>query len=219
MPPSTRRSLLRAAAAGSLLLAVAGPAFADEGGWHSVDVTGSVPPLAFAMTDATTGKPVTAADFRGKVTMLYLGYTYCPDVCPLTLSRVVKVLDRLGKQADDVRFLFVTVDPNRDSLKVLREYTAAFSPRIIGLRGSDDALARLARRYHLEYSVKPTTGTTPYDVTHSSAIYVFDRQGNARLLVASLASTTPDIPGTADDLRRVLNGAGQGWFARLMSMI
>lgn len=193
---------------------------AADGAWHSVDVTGAVPPLAFSMTDATTGTTVTAADFRGKVVMLYLGYTFCPDICPLTLTRVADVFDRLGKQANDVRFLFVTVDPNRDSVAVLRQYTASFGPDFVGLRGDDDAIARIARRYRLAYSVKVGTATTPYEVTHSSAIYVFDRTGAARLIVPSMASKTPDIVGTAADLRRLINGgAGGGWWSRLISSL
>jgi protein SCO1/2 len=199
---------------------LAQPAAADDGTWHSVDVTGAVPALAFAMTDATTGKAVTAADFRGKVVMLYLGYTFCPDICPLTLTRVVSVFDRLGKQANDVRFLFVTVDPTRDTVAVLRQYTAAFSPNVVGLRGGDDAIARIAQSYRLAYSVQAATATTPYEVTHSSAIYVFGRDGAARLIVPSMASKTPDIAGTAADLRRLIGEpAGRGWLSRLISAL
>jgi len=186
--------------------------------WHNIDVAGDVPPLAFTMTDATTGKPVTAADFRGKLVMLYLGYTMCPDVCPLTLQNVATILKKLGPTADDVRLLFVTVDPNRDTLPVLRQYTALFAPQIVGLRGSADQLAQLARRYRLVYSVSPASKTHPYQVTHSSAIYVFDQDGRPRLLVPSLATTTPDLAGTADDLRRLLNQSRPGWIARLSQM-
>lgn len=210
----------RAALGGTLATAaLARPAAAGDV-WHSVDVTGDVPPLDFEMTDANTGKAATAADFRGKLAMLYLGYTFCPDVCPLTMGRVTDVLDRLGKQADAVRVLFVTVDPARDTVPVLRDYAAAFGPEFVGLRGDADAVARIARRYRLAYSVTPATATTPYEVTHSSAVYVFDREGKARLLVPSLASTTPDVAGTADDLRRLLDGEPRrGWLSRLLSAL
>lgn len=212
------QDLLVMSAAGTL--ALARPAAADDGTWHSVDITGAVPPLAFAMTDATTGKTVTAADFRGKVVALYLGYTFCPDICPLTLTRVANVFDQLGKQADDVRFLFVTVDPNRDTVAVLRQYTASFGPNFVGLRGDNDAIARIARRYRLAYSVQVGTATTPDQVTHSSAIYIFDRDGAARLIVPSMASKTPDIAGTAADLRRLISEpAGGGWWSRLISAL
>jgi protein SCO1 len=211
----SRRRLLVSCAVGVPVM-FARPALAAA--WHNIDVAGDVPPLAFTMTDATTGKPVTAADFRGKLVMLYLGYTMCPDVCPLTLQNVATILKKLGPTADDVRLLFVTVDPNRDTLPVLRQYTALFAPQIVGLRGSADQLAQLARRYRLVYSVSPASKTHPYQVTHSSAIYVFDQDGRPRLLVPSLATTTPDLAGTADDLRRLLNQSRPGWIARLSQM-
>ena len=184
--------------------------------WHNIDVAGSVPPLAFAMTDATSGRTVTAADFRGKIVLLYLGYTNCPDVCPLTLHNIATILQRLGKAAGDVRVLFVTVDPDRDTPGVLRRYTALFAPEIVGLRPDANQLARLARRYRLAYSVSPATAGHPYEVTHSSAVYVFDRTGAARLLVPSLANARPDLAGTTADLRRLLHGGQSGWFHRLV---
>lgn len=215
MAEISRRALFAAMAA----VGLAGTARADTA-WHGIDVTGDVPPLAFDMTDAGTGKSVTAADFRGKVTILYLGYTMCPDVCPLTLGRVADVMDRLGEQSAQVRFLFVSVDPDRDTIPVLKRYVEAFGPEFVGLRGSADAVARLARRYRLAYSVQPATATTPYEVTHSSAVYVFDRDGKARLLEPSLASTTPDIAGTVDDLRRLIDGGDRpGWLSRLLSAL
>ncbi len=214
--PVRRRALL-AALTFSAPVMWARPGLAAQ--WHNVDVSGYVPSLAFSMTDATTGKPVTATDFRGKVTLLYLGYTQCPDVCPLTLQRVGQVFQRLGKDAADLRLLFVTVDPNRDTLPILKEYTAAFSPDFVGLRGDANQIAQLARRYRLAYSVTPATKAHPYEVTHSSAIYVFDRDGSPRLLIASMATTTPDIDGTVDDLRRLLHGAKPGWLARLSAML
>jgi protein SCO1/2 len=204
--------------ASSLLLAMLFAATPDVAFGHDFDVSDSAPPLTFTMTDATNGKQVTAADFRGKVVMLYLGYTQCPDVCPLTLHNVADILHRLGNAAGDVRVLFVTVDPNRDSLPLLKEYTAAFAPQIVGLRGNPDELARLARRYRLAYSVSPATRTHPYEVMHSSGIYVFGRNGYAKLLVTSMASATPDLSGTAADLQRLLRGRKQGMLANLLHL-
>ncbi len=143
----------------AVTLAAAAPARAAA--WHNIDVRGSVPRLAFTMTDATTGTPVTAADFRGKLVLLYFGYTNCPDVCPLTLHNIALILHRLGKSADAVRVLFVTVDPQRDTLPVLRAYTALFAPQIVGLRPDANQLARLARRYRLAYSVSPARAPPP----------------------------------------------------------
>ncbi|HUY69214.1 MAG TPA: SCO family protein, partial [Alphaproteobacteria bacterium] len=124
----------------------------DNGHWHSMNIEGSSPPLAFHMTRAADGKPVTAADYRGKVVMLYFGYTFCPDACPMTLTNIGRILDRLGPLAKNIRVLFVTVDPNRDTLPVLKAYMKHFVPQIAGLRGTPDQIAALARRYRVVYS-------------------------------------------------------------------
>jgi protein SCO1 len=188
--------------------------------WHAVNVTGSLPPLSFTMTRAADGKQVTQADYRGKTVLLYFGYTNCPDVCPTTLSEVHDILTRLGPEARHVRMLFVTVDPNRDTAPVLSAYVKNFGTEIDGLRGTPDELAALARRYRVEYSVTPASGNHPYDVTHSSAIFVFDGSGAARLIVASLASTTPDVVGTTADLKRLVDaGHPPGVLARLEQWI
>ncbi len=196
-----RREVL---ALGTVLLTMAVAGCDKKTPWHESDVSGSLPPLSFGMTDATTGKPVTAADFRGKVTLLYFGYTLCPDFCPTTLTNLADVLKKLGAEAQDVRVLFVTVDPNRDTLPVLERYVALFAPQMVGLRGTPDELAALARRYRVAYSVTPGHGGHPYEVTHSSLVYVFDQNGNARLLVSSMAAQKPDVVGTEDDLRRLI---------------
>jgi protein SCO1/2 len=180
----------------------------DSGGkWHSIDVTGSSPPLDFTMARAPDGKEVTQADYHGKIVLLYFGYTYCPDVCPTTLTNVGDILKRLGPEAGHISVLFVTVDPNRDTLPLLATYAHAFAPQVQALRGTPDQLAALARRYRIVYSVSPETKDHPYEVTHSPAIYVFDGSGAARLLIASLSTTNPDIPGTTDDLRRLVEEA------------
>lgn len=172
--------------------------------WHSLDVSGSAPPLQFSMTRASDGKLVTNADYHGQVVMLYFGYTFCPDVCPTTLTNLSQILGQLGPDAQQVRVLFVTVDPNRDTLAVLKAYVQNFAPQVDGLRGTPDQLASLARRYRLVYSVTPETRSHPYEVTHASGIYVFDRSGAARLLVPSLDSATPDSAGIELDLKRLI---------------
>jgi protein SCO1 len=149
------------------------------------DIRGAMPDLAFAMTRANDGKAVDADAYRGHVVVLYFGYTNCPDACPTTLSDLASVLHRLGPKANDVRVLFVTVDPNRDSLAALKAYANAFAPQIDGLRGSDDAIARLARRYRITYSVTPGP---PYQVMHSDSVFFFDRDGRARYVATSVAN-------------------------------
>jgi protein SCO1 len=169
------------------------------------NVSGSWPSLKFALTRASDGKEVTEADYRGRIVMLYFGYTYCPDICPTTLANMTKILKRLGPEAQHVRVLFVTVDPNRDTLPVLAAYVKNFAPQIEGLRGTPQELAAVGQRYHVVYSVTPATKNHPYQVSHSSWSYIFDASGAARLIVASLAVANPDIiGGTADDLRRIV---------------
>lgn len=189
--------------------------------WHATNLTGSaLPDLGFTMTRAEDGKQVTQADYKGKVVLLYFGYTFCPDICPLTLANTVQMLQKLGKSAKDVRVLFVTVDPNRDTIKVLDQYTKAFSPLIDGLRGTPDQLATLAKRYRVAYSVKPSPNPEDYVVTHSSAMYVFDRKGNIRLLFSTLHDNKPDVDGYAADLRQLLKGdTGSGPMKWLESLV
>ncbi|MBN9590271.1 MAG: SCO family protein [Alphaproteobacteria bacterium] len=158
------------------------------------DISGAMPRLDFHLSQY--GRPVTGADFRGKVVALYFGYTHCPDVCPETLANMTDILGKVGSK--DVVVLFVTVDPDRDTAPVLEEYTHAFSPQIVGLRGSANALAALARTYRVAYSVKKGP---PYEVMHSNAVFFFDRDGDARLVTTS----TSDTVGMAADVKRLLN--------------
>src|SRR5579864_606511 len=98
--------------------------------WRNTDISGSLPKLSFDMVRARDGKAVTSTDYRGKVVLLYFGYTYCPDACPTTLANISQALRLLGPKASTVRVLFVTVDPNRDTLSVLRQYEQAFAPQV-----------------------------------------------------------------------------------------
>jgi len=212
-----RRQLPALAAGGVGLLLLAG---CNEQKWHSIDVSGSLPPLSFTMTRAEDGKEVTQADYRDQVVLVYFGYTNCPDVCPTTLSEIGNVFKGLGADAGDVRMLFVTVDPNRDTAPVLKSYVGNFGKRIDGLRGTADQLAALARRYRIAYSVTPASNGHAYEVTHSPAIYVFDGTGNARLIIASLSTTKPDIPGTTADLKRLVEEAHpSGFWARVAAWV
>lgn len=206
----------QAAIAALALAAVSLAACSSEASWHETDITGSLPSLDFSMTDADTGETATAADFAGKVVLLYFGYTFCPDVCPLTLANLSRVLAQMGDKANDVAVLFVTVDPNRDTLDVLKDYAAAFGPQFVGLRGTDDQLAALAQRYRVSFSVTPATDAEPYEVTHGSAVYVFDQDGHIRLLMTSMSTTDPDIDGAAADLEQLVDEANPpGFFQRV----
>ena len=117
------------------------------------DISGAMPRLDFHMTRAGDGTAVTGADYRGKVVALYFGYTNCPDVCPATLANLADMLEQV--KSPDVRVLFVSVDPTATRRKRWRIMPRLFHPRLTGLRGSDDALADLARRYRVAYTVNP----------------------------------------------------------------
>jgi len=205
----TRRSLV-----GWLAATITLPGLASCGsgtGWNEVNITGYLPRLAFSMRRARDGREVTALDYRGDVVMLFFGYTACSAVCPLTLTYLAQILDRIGTQRDRVRVLFVTVDPERDGLSALKTYAAAFAPEVDGLRGDADQLALLARRYRVAYALNPETPV------HGSAVYVFDTRGDIRLLLASLASASPNIDGAADDLRRLIeNPSSPGWISQIV---
>jgi protein SCO1/2 len=213
----TRRRIVSLIAAGFGLAALNG--CDSKAQWHTTDVSGISPPFELTMTRASDGKQVTQADYRGQIVLLYFGYTFCPDVCPTTLSNVAETLRQLGPEAQHIRVLFVTVDPRRDTPSVLAQYVNNFAPQVEGLRGTPDQLAALARRYRVVYSVTPAAADDHSDqeVTHSSAIYVFDGSGAARLLISSLSSTTPDISGTAADLKRLIKETDPpGFFTQLL---
>jgi protein SCO1 len=178
----------------ALLLALLLLAGCSKPGWHMTDISGAMPRLNFHMTAA--GKPVTARAFRGKVVALYFGYTHCPDVCPATLANLGDMLTKVN--SPDVAVLFVTVDPDRDSDAVMSDYAKAFSPQVVGLRGSANQLAALARAYRVAYTVKKGP---PYEVMHSNAVFFFDRDGKARLVTTD----TSDAAAMAEDVKRLLN--------------
>jgi protein SCO1 len=124
------------------------------------------------------GQTVTDQTFRGKYMLVYFGYTYCPDVCPTTLNAVADALSRLGKKADELEPIFVTVDPKRDTPSVMKQYTAAFTPRLIGLTGSDAEIAAVAKEYHVYYAEHRTgPGPNDYAMDHSSILYLMGPNG------------------------------------------
>ncbi|MGO4501613.1 MULTISPECIES: SCO family protein [unclassified Dyella] len=149
--------------------------------WRLTNVTGHMPDLDFQLVD-DHGKKVSGQDFRGKVVLLYFGYTHCPDVCPLTLAQLHVVMQRLGPLADGARILFVSVDPARDTPEIMHAYVNAFDPRAVGLSGTPREIEALSKRYRSAFTREPDRADGQYEVSHSSAIYLFDDQGKARLL-------------------------------------
>lgn len=131
----------------------------------------------FALEDGN-GNPVSDKDFRGKYMLVYFGYTTCPDVCPTTLSAMADAMDRLGAKAEDVRPLFITVDPKRDTPAVVKGYAASFGPEITGLTGTPAEIAAVAREYRVYYAEHRTgPGPNDYSMDHSSVLYLMDPKG------------------------------------------
>ncbi|MER3546481.1 MAG: SCO family protein [Rhodanobacteraceae bacterium] len=169
--------------------------------WQLNDVRGHLPDLQFNLTD-DSGKSVTAADFRGKYVLMYLGYTHCPDVCPLTLVHLHLAMGKLGADANKVQILFVSVDPARDTPQVLHQYVTAFDPHITGLTGTPEQITTMAKRYRSAFNIDAKQANGDYSVSHGSIIYVFDAQGHARLIGNS--TDAPDA--IAHDLKLLMQG-------------
>ena len=129
----------------------------------------------FTLTDQN-GRPRTERDFRGKWTLVYFGYTYCPDVCPTTLQDMAIALRRLGPKAQEIAPLFITLDPERDHPAVLRKYLAAFGPEFVGLTGTPKEIASVAHAYRVYFAKHPLPGGG-YSVDHASTIYLMNPEG------------------------------------------
>ncbi len=183
----------------SLVLLVFVGACSKPKRWALDNITGLMPALKFNLTN-DSGQAVDASAYRGKVVLLYFGYTHCPDVCPATLAKLEEVIHGLGADAADVRVLFVTVDPARDTTAVLHRYVRAFGPEFVGLRGSDDALEGLAKRYRVVYIRGKPNARGNYEVSHSSAVFIFGRHGRARLI----ATDSDSVGAISHDLRLLL---------------
>ncbi len=125
------------------------------------------------------GKRVSDKDFRGKLMLVYFGYTFCPDVCPAGLQVISAALDKLGPKADEVTPVFISLDPERDTPAKLKEYLASFSPRLVGLTGTPEDIAKVAREYRAYYKKVPDPKhPADYTVDHTSIIYIMGRDGN-----------------------------------------
>jgi protein SCO1/2 len=168
--------------------------------WRTRDISGLMPELEFRLID-DRGQPVTADAFDGGVNLLYFGFTHCPDICPATLGKLVRARSELPSGLrEDVRILFVSVDPRRDSPESLRTWTGYFGENVVGLTGDRDDLDTLTRRYRVTYGYGEETAPGRYDVSHSSAVFVFDPAGEARLL---LRRDDP-VAAISADLERLL---------------
>jgi protein SCO1/2 len=160
--------------------------------WSLYNITGHLPKLSFEL-QAAGNKTFTEKDLEGKTVLMFFGYASCPDICPTTMAQLSEIMRNLGDQAKNVRIVFVSVDPHRDTPDMLQEYVNAFNPNAIGLTGDVRTIASLAKRYRIAYQIekpKPGDNADIYNVTHSQGVYIFDNRGRARLLASDSEDTT-----------------------------
>ena len=155
----------------------------------------------WSLTD-TNGTLVTQSTFQGRYTLLYFGYTHCPDICPVTLGTVAAALDMAGSRGRLVQPIFISVDPQRDSLSVIKDYVERFSPRIIGLTGTPDQVASMESAFHVEVEVKPALSSDKamYMVNHTSALFLMDGKNH----LVRMFSTDASAKEIARELVQVL---------------
>jgi len=209
---SSRRHWLRTASRGPLALALAGAltglAACDRPGgapaqaalkFNAVDITGAEYAREFSMPDAE-GKLRTLADFKGKVVVIFFGYTQCPDVCPTTMVEMAEARKLMGPAGDQVQVIFVTVDPERDTPDLLRNYVKNFGADNVALRGSPEQLKAMAREFKVIYAKVPGRTDDSYTMDHTAGTYVIDPQGRVRLFMRYGGGPKP----VAEDLLKLL---------------
>lgn len=151
-------------------------------GFRLTDITGAEFARRLELPDAD-GRPRSLADWKGKVAVVFFGYTHCPDVCPTTLAELAQIRTVLGADAERLQAVFVTVDPERDTPEVLKAYVGNFGPGVTALRGTPEQTAAAAKEFKIFFS--KVAGKTPgsYTMDHSAASFIFDREGRVRLYV------------------------------------
>ncbi len=188
----------------SIILMLAGLAFwgckQSEPAFRGTLMGDDIPPPGFALTDPR-GQSFTLSDQHGKVVLIFFGFTYCPDVCPLTLSTWKHVEEALNDETSEVRFVYITVDPERDTPEKLREHLAIFSPNFIGLTGTMEELQRAYSAFGIyREKVKISESAAGYIINHTSRMYLLDRDGRWRV---SFSHDAP-VEDIAHDLRELL---------------
>lgn len=197
-----RRQWLAAAGAAFLLSGLMG--CSDQPGFVGIDITGADYATGFDLVDHH-GQRRTLADFRGKVVVVFFGFTQCPDVCPTSMAEMAQAKALLGDQGDRFQGLFISVDPERDTPEIMREYMASFDPSFLALYTDLERLPELARSFKVYY--KKVDGPTPtsYTLDHSAGSYVYDTQGRIRLY----HRYNSGAEALASDVRRLLAEAGR----------
>jgi len=208
--PGSGRRLVVLAIGGALLGLLAGWLTIQfvTGNWRigAYEYHGIVLPTPESVTDFTlmthAGEEVRLSDFREQLVVLYFGYTYCPDVCPATLSTLSLAMDELApSEKEQIQILMVTVDPERDSPEVLADFLAHFDPTFLGLTGTDQEIAAATRAFGVFYQKGPGSAASGYLVDHTATVSVVDRAGQLRLLFP-FGTSSDDI---AADLKNLLD--------------
>jgi protein SCO1/2 len=194
--PLPENNLLRIACLALLWLA----ACSGRVEWRGTDVTGTLPDLAFELL-GSDGETVRAEVFRGHATLMYFGFTSCPDACPTTLRQIGVALEALGPgTADEIQVLLVSVDPGRDTPQAMKRYTESFGPWLHGLTGSERKLRALNHAYKVDFLAQEPDLAGRYDVMHSNRVFGFDAEGRCRVLLPD----TADTEATVADLKQLL---------------
>jgi protein SCO1/2 len=176
----------------------AGIYFLRPHAFHGSVIQSPDPAFNFKLTSSKGA--VSLSDYRGKLVVLYFGYTFCPDICPATLANVAQALRDMGDKANDVQVIMISIDPERDTPEKLAEYMQHFSPAFVGVTGSPDKLAEVASLYGIFYEKQKGSEATKYLMDHTATLLVLDREGYLKL-VLPFGVTADDI---ADDLNYML---------------
>ena len=150
--------------------------------FRGIDITGAEYARSLSLTDQH-GQPRTLEQFKGKVSVVFFGYTQCPDVCPATMAELAQIKKALGKDGDRVQGIFVTVDPQRDTQDILKSYMASFDPSFVALWGTPEQTKAAAKEFKVFYALTPGKTEGSYTVDHTAGSFVFDAKGKVRLFV------------------------------------
>jgi len=193
-----KRRLFTLLAAATVLAACS----AEKPAFKSIDITGAEYARRLELPD-TSGKTRTLADFRGKVVIVFFGYTQCPDVCPATMAEIAEVRQKLGADGAKVQPIFVTVDPERDTAQVAAAYATTFGGDVVALRGSVEQTQAAAKEFKVFFAKAPSRTPDSYTIDHTAGAYVFDPKGRVRLF----ARYGSGADALAQDIRLLLAGA------------
>lgn len=175
---------------------------AEKPAFKAIDITGATYAQQLELPDVS-GQKRSLADFKGKVTIVFFGYAQCPDVCPGTLVEIADARQKLGADGAKVQPVFVTVDPERDTAQVLKEYVAGFGPDVVALRGDLEQTQAAAKAFKVFFAKVPGKEPGSYTIDHTAGAYVFDREGRVRLFVRYGSGTEALV----HDLKLLLAGA------------